>query len=550
MAQMTGAQALIRSLAREGVEVVFALPGAQIMEAFNALYDEPSIRLVVVRHEQSAAYMADGYARTTGRPGVAMVVPGPGALNATAALGTAFATSSPVLLISGQIESYNLGVNRGALHEVGEQLDVFKHLTKWCARTTESAEIPGLVHKAMEQLTSGRPRPVEIEIPWDVLPVQAEVELLEQEVLPKTRPEPGAVKEAAELLAHAQRPLIWAGGGAREADLSRALLELAQALNAPVITTAQGKGAIPEDNPLSLGADYYGHGPGHHVLPQADVILAVGTRLHMVPPVDWSPQPHQKLIQIDVDPEEVGRNIQPTIGMAADGRLGLLDLLAELGGRTRSSRWTQAEVDAIKAATRDEIQSMAPLQVEIIKTLREELDDDAIMVAGTTEIGYWSHLAFPVLSPRSYLTSGYFATLGFAFPTALGAKVGNPNRQVVATSGDGGFGYASSELATAVQEGLNVVTIVFNNESFGASYADQESRFGGRVIGTRIHNPDFAKLAESYGAVGVKVPNHQELGPALRDALKANKPVLIEVPIPNLVPPFQIPPPGVVRRSS
>ena len=178
------------------------------------------------------------------------------------------------------------------------------------------------------------------------------------------------------------------------------------------------------------------------------------------------------------------------------------------------------------------------------------MDDDAIMVAGTTDIGYWSHLAFPVLKPRSYLTSSYFATLGFAFPTALGAKVGNPNRQVVATSGDGGFGFASSELATAVQEGLNVVTIVFNNEAFGASYADQENRFGGRIVGTRIHNPDFAKLAESYGAIGVKLSGHQELGPALRDALKESGPVLIEVPIPNLVPPFQIPPQGVVRRSS
>ena len=455
-----------------------------------------------------------------------------------------------MLLISGQIESYNLGVNRGALHEVGEQLDVFKHLTKWCERTTESTEIPGLVHKAMEQLTTGRPRPVEIEIPWDVLPVQADVELLEQEVHPKTGPEPGAVKEAADALAHAQRPLIWAGGGAREADLSRELLELAQALNAPVITTAQGKGAIPEDNPLSLGAYYNGHGPGHQAVPQADVILAVGSRLHMVPPVDWSSQPHQKLIQIDADPEEVGRNIQPTNGMAADGRLALQDLLAELGGRTHSSQWTQSDIDAIRDTTKGEIEAMAPLQVEIIKTLREELDDDAVMVAGTTEIGYWSHLAFPVLKPRSYLTSGYFATLGFAFPTALGAKVGNPHRQVVATSGDGGFGYASSDLATAVQEGLNVVTIVFNNESFGASYADQEHRFGGRVIGTRIHNPDFAKLAESYGALGVKLSGHQELGPALRDALKAERPALIEVPIPNLVPPFQISPPGIIRRSS
>ncbi|MQG10428.1 MAG: thiamine pyrophosphate-binding protein [SAR202 cluster bacterium] len=549
MAQMTGAQALTRSLVREGVEVVFALPGVQIMEAFNALYDEPSIRLVLVRHEQSAAYMADGYSRTTGKPGVAMVVPGPGALNATAAVGTAFASSSPIMLISGQIESFNLGVNRGALHEIGEQLDVFKHLTKWCARTTESSEIPNLVHQAMEQLTTGRPRPVEIEIPWDILPDQTEIRLFEKEIHPKTRPEPGAVREAADALAHAERPLIWAGGGAREADLSHELLELAQALNAPVITTPEGKGSFPEDNPLSLGTIYNGHGPGHHAVPQADVILAIGSRMHMVPPVDWSPQSHQKLIQIDADPEEVGRNIPVTTGMAADGRLALQDLLAELGGKTRASRWTQGDIDTIRDATMAEIQAIAPLQVEIINTIRQELDDDAIMVAGTTEIGYWSHLAFPALSPRSYLTSSYFATLGYAFPTALGAKIGNPYRQVVATSGDGGFGYASSELATAVQEGINVVTIVFNNESFGASYADQENRYKARFIGTQIHNPNYAKLAESYGALGTKVSGPQELGPALRDALKADRPALIEVPIPNLVPPFQISPPGIIKRS-
>jgi acetolactate synthase-1/2/3 large subunit len=529
--------------------VVFALPGVQIMEAFNALYDEPSIRLVLVRHEQSAAYMADGYSRTTGKPGVAMVVPGPGALNATAAVGTAFASSSPIMLISGQIESFNLGVNRGALHEIGEQLDVFKHLTKWCARTTESSEIPNLVHQAMEQLTTGRPRPVEIEIPWDILPDQTEIRLFEKEIHPKTRPEPGAVREAADALAHAERPLIWAGGGAREADLSHELLELAQALNAPVITTPEGKGSFPEDNPLSLGTIYNGHGPGHHAVPQADVILAIGSRMHMVPPVDWGPQPHQKLIQIDADPEEVGRNIPVTTGMAADGRLALQDLLAELGGKTRASQWTPGDIDTIRDATRAEIQAIAPLQVEIINTIRQELDDDAIMVAGTTEIGYWSHLAFPALSPRSYLTSSYFATLGYAFPTALGAKIGNPYRQVVATSGDGGFGYASSELATAVQEGINVVTIVFNNESFGASYADQENRYKARFIGTQIHNPDYAKLAESYGALGTKVSGPQELGPALRDALKADRPALIEVPIPNLVPPFQISPPGIIKRS-
>ena len=212
--------------------------------------------------------------------------------------------------------------------------------------------------------------------------------------------------------------------------------------------------------------------------------------------------------------------MEPTVGMAADGKLALRDLLAELGGSTRASQWTAAELAAIKDRAYQEIKDLAPSKLRSLSPSAQELDDDAIVVSGTTEIGYWSHLAFPVYSPRSYITSGYFATLGFAFPTALGAKVGNPGRQVVATIGDGGFGYATSELATAVQEGINSVTLVFNNESLGASFADQQGRFGGRVIGTRLHNPDFVKLAEAYGAQGIKLAGHRDLGPALRDALK------------------------------
>jgi acetolactate synthase I/II/III large subunit len=388
---------------------------------------------------------------------------------------------------------------------------------------------------------------VEIEVPWDVLPATADAELLEREVFPKQPPEPAQIKEAVELLAHAQYPLIWAGGGAREAGLSSELLELAQAINAPVITTAEGKGAITEDSPLYLGSFYYGHGPGHLALPQADVILAIGSRLHLVPRVPCTIQPHQKLIQIDADSEEVGRNFPAAVGITADGRLALQKLLAELGGKTCSSHWTQGEVASIRQQTYEEIKQMAPLQVEIIETMRRELEDDAILVSGTTEIGYWSHLAFPVLKPRSYITSGYFATLGYAFPTALGAKVGNPHRQVVATSGDGGFMYASSELATAVQEGINTVTLVFNNGMLGASHSDQERRYNGRIIGTELHNPDFARLAEVYGAMGVKLSSHQELGDALRTALRAQRPVVIEIPIPNLRPPFQIPPYGLAE---
>ncbi len=550
MLVMSGAQALVRSLARHGVEVVFGLPGVQIMDVFDALYDEPGIRMVLTRHEQATTYMADGYARTTGKPGVALVVPGPGALNATAGLGTAYATSSPVLLVSGQIESYNLGKNRGALHEIGEQLDVFKHLTKWCGRSDKVNEIPGMVRNAFQEMSSGRPRPVEIEIPWDVLSMTDETELPEPEGPVKQQPEPALIREAAQLLAGASRPLIWAGGGTRDAAVSSELMDLAEALNSPVITTPEGKGAIPENSPLSLGSFYYAHGPGHIALPQADVILAVGSRMMFTPNVPWGIQPHQRVVQIDADPEELGRNIPATVGIAADARLGVQALLAELGGRTRVSQWTETEITAIRRQADLEIREMAPLQVEIIETIRHELDDDAIMVAGTTDIGYWSHLAYPVLAPRSYLTSSYFATLGYAFPTALGAKVGNPGRQVVATTGDGGFGYASGELATAVQEGINVVTLVFNNEMLGASHHDQQQRFGGRVIGTRLHNPDFAQLAEAYGAVGVRLDSHEGLGDALRDALRANLPVVIEVPIPNLPPPFQIAPRGLENIGS
>ena len=246
MPKMNGAQALVGSLASNGVEVVFALPGVQIMDAFDAFYHEPRIRLVLARHEQAVAYMADGYARTTGKPGVGLVVPGPGVLNATAALGTAYATSSPVLLVSRQIESCNLGKNHGALHEIGESFDVFQQLTKWCDRASNVEDIPGMVQTAMEKLSTGRPRPVVIEIPWDLLPGKGDIELAELEDFAKTAPDKAEIRKAAAHLAQARNPVIWAGGGAREADLSNELLELARSLNAPVITTPEGRGPYPK----------------------------------------------------------------------------------------------------------------------------------------------------------------------------------------------------------------------------------------------------------------------------------------------------------------
>lgn len=550
MPRMTGAEALVGSLVREGVEVVFALPGVQIMHIFDALSKEPSIRLVTVRHEQGTTYMAMGYARTTGKVGVALVVPGPGALNASAGLGTAYASSLPVMLISGQMERSALGKYRGALHEVQDQLDVFRPITKSAERILEVDQIPDAVHRGMTIAASGRQRPTEIEIPWDVLPQSDDVELPERAIITPAQPDPAAARDAAQVLAEARNPIIWAGGGVINADASEELTKLAQLLGAPVVTTPEGKGAIAEDQPLSVGAFYSGHGAAYHAMTKADVILAVGSRLHLTPSVPWAFTPEQKLVQIDADPDEVGRNHDVVVGIAADARTGLAALVEELEGRTCASRWTPQDVDAIRDATKEDIRRMAPLQVEMGHVIRQELDDDAIIVGGITNVAYWCHLSFPVLKPRSYVTSSYFATLGYAFPTAVGAKIGNPDKQVVALCGDGGFMFGIPDLATAVQEGANLVALVFNNGAFGASRMDQGTRFQGRYYGTTVHNPDFVKMAESFGAYGMKVDDPStDLRGVLREALTKDGPVVVDVTMPDLNPPFQIPPHGTNRAA-
>lgn len=544
MPQMTTAQALVRSLVREGVEVVFGLPGVQIMDVYDAFYHEPGIRLITTRHEQTAAYMADGYSRSTGKIGAALVVPGPGLLNAAAGIGTAYASSSPVMLLVGQVESYNIGKGAGAVHEVVDQLDVVKNITKWRSTIMEPSEAPEAVHEAMKQLQTGRPRPVALEVPSDVLAQSADVDLLEPEVVAKQGPTADAVESALDILSRAERPIIWAGGGINLAGANDELTRLAEALNAAVIVTAEGKGAIAENHPNYVGPYYYSHGPGHRVVPEGDAILAVGTRLHFFNPVSWSFKSDQPIIHVDADPEELGRNWPEEVSICADAKLALQALLDGIERRGSKSQWTAEEIAHQRALDYHDTTAKAPNQVRIIESIRAELEDDAVLISGISSIGYWSHLAFPVLAPRSYLNTSYFATLGYAFPTGLGAKVGNPDRQVVVVTGDGGFMYGLPDLATAVQEGINTVTVVFNDGALGASLRDQQVRYKGREIGTRLQNPDFAATAEAFGAVGVRLEHYDQLGQALGDALKLNKPVIIDCPIESWTPPFQIAPPG------
>ena len=537
MAEMTGAQALVRQLRSEGVDTVFALPGVQMMEAIDAVYEQGNaMRMIHTRHEQATTYMADGYARVTGDVGVAMVVPGPGALNATAGLGTAFAASSPVLLISGQINSAALGKNRGELHEVDDQLDIFRPITKWAHRVTRVEEIPAAVHEAFRHLRTGRPRPVELEVPPDTLAATDQAEIIGREDWPRAAPDPSNIERAAALLGAAGRTAIIAGGGVISADASAELIAVAERLQAPVMLTQSSKGAIPDEHPLCLAVNYYVPGPVKELLAGCDAILAVGTRLHVRDDGDLTLPP---LVHIDIDPSELGKSFATDVGIEADAKAGLarlLDALKDLDGEPAPRG---AEVAAWRTAFMDDLRDMIPLQTDMIDTLRAGLDDDAIVVSGVTNIGYWSNVCYPVRQPRSYITSSYFGTLGFAFPTALGAKVACPDRQVVALCGDGGFMYAAQELSTAMRYGINAVAVVFNNNAYGASRWDQTHRFGERFIATDLHNPDFLTFADSFGAVGLRT-DPAGLGAALKQAIAADAPVLLEVEVPVMMPPFQI----------
>jgi acetolactate synthase-1/2/3 large subunit len=523
MRRMTGGQALVASLRREGVRVVFGLPGVQLYGAMAALRDEPGIRFVATRHEQATTYMADGYARAGGGIGVALVVPGPGLLNASAGLSTAYSASSPVLVVAGQIPKGKIGLNIGLLHEVNDQLDAIAPITKWQHRVLEVAEIPAAIREAARQLRTGRPRPVVVDIPPETLEDEGEVTLLDPAPAERPPAAPAELERAIGLLVSARDPVIVAGGGVNLGGAHDALRAVAEHLQAAVVMTAEGKGALSDASDLSLGAALWSGSPVRLHLDRADVVLAVGTRLATVPL-----QPAQQVIQIDVDPEEIGRNHPGTHGLVGDARATLERLADRLraAGPARPSR--RAEREAVRAATAaaDDQEPQASIQ----RSLRAGTPPGAILVGDMTQIGYHSRPFWPVYEPRTYLTSSYSGNLGYGFPTALGAKVACPDRPVVAVCGDGGFLFNSQELSTAVRHAIGVVVVVFNDDAYGNVARDLDEAWGGS-IGADLANPDFVRLAEAYGVTALRAKEPTDVGDLVREAIALERPVLIEVPV-------------------
>ncbi|MCL4498959.1 MAG: thiamine pyrophosphate-binding protein [Chloroflexi bacterium] len=531
---MTGGQALVRSLHQEGIEVIFGLPGIQLDWAFDALYEERDhIRVYHTRHEQATAYMADGYARTTGRIGTCLVVPGPGLLNATAGLATAYACSSPVLCLTGQINSDLIGLGRGVLHEIPNQLRMVGSVTKWAVQATHPTEIPRLVREAARQLRSGRPRPVELEIPPDVLQQKADVSLLASAGVEPTPGDPDLIERAARALGQAHNPVIFSGGGVLSGDAWHELQVLADMLQAPVFMSDSGRGALSDRSHLAQPPAAM-----LELLPSADVIFAIGTRFVQSTTPLWPTDSGRVCIQLDVDPSEIGRNLKPTLGIVGDAKRGLAALIERTARHNRARPSRQDELVAIKKRWEAEINAVEP-QASLARAIRAELPDDGILVGESTQVGYWAHIGFPVFEPRTYLTSGYQGTLGYGFATALGAQVGNPAKKVVSINGDGGFMYNVQELSTMARHNINVVTVIFEDGAFGNVRRIQQQSFGGRTIASDLLNPDFVKLADSFGIRGIRANGPKDLQSAVREALRADAPALIVVPVGEMrgVPP-------------
>jgi len=533
MTKLSGGEALVKSLLANGVETIFGLPGGQTYHFFDAVQKEGNaLSLFNCRHEQAAAYMAYGYARSTGKVGVYCVVPGPGVLNTTAALATAYGTNTPVLCITGQIPSTAIGRGIGYLHEIPDQLGILQRLTKWAERVQHPSLAPQLVNEAFKRLHSGRPRPVALEMAPDMMELSCDVELLGNAPSP-TPPsaDPQLIERAAAILVKARRPLIMIGSGAVDAGVE--LLELAQLLQAPVASFWNAKGIIDDRHFLSVS-----YPAGHRLWADADAVLAVGTRLKF-PLMYWGCDDALPIIRVDIDAAEIDRIATPTVGINADAQTAVKQLISAVDrlGMRRPSR--ERELRALKATLRVEMQQTIGPLLEILDVIRQELPDDGFLVDEITQVGYASWYAFPTYQARHFISSAYQGNLGYGYATALGVQIGNPDKKVVALGGDGGFMYAVQEMATAVRYGLNVVVIVFNNNSYANVKRDQIEKLGGRVIGSDLTNPNFVKLAESFGAAGYRCETPAQLTSALRDAFTQRGPALIEMPVRELPNPWQ-----------
>jgi len=527
---MTGAQILIECLKREGVEVMFGYPGGQVLPIFDKLYDAP-IRFILTRHEQGAAHAAEGYARATGKVGVCLATSGPGATNLTTGIANAYMDSIPMVAITGQVRSYLIG--NDAFQEA-DVTGITRPITKHNYLVKETADLAKVVREAFYIASTGRPGPVLIDIPSDMQ--QKDVEFVWPETVeirgykPTLFGHPGQIKKATKLISQAKKPIIYAGGGVISSGANLELREFAEKIQAPVTLTLMGLGGFPGDHPLFLGMlGMHGTAYANHAIMGSDLIIAVGARFddRVTGKLDAF-APHAKIIHIDIDPSSISKNVKVDIPIVGDVKNVLGQLLEEIKKGPDTSDWVKT-VEGFKKKYPLIYKGKEKISPQyIIEQICEATKSDAII---TTEVGQnqmWAAQWYKYLHPRSFISSGGLGTMGFGFPAAMGAKTGCPDKQVFDIAGDGSIQMNIQELATCVCNKIHVKVAILNNGYLGMVRQWQELFYKRRYSYTCLHNPDFVKVAEAYGAVGIRVTKNEDVRPAIDKAIATDNVVFMD----------------------
>ena len=526
MQGVTCGEAVMRLLAAYDVDTVFGMAGTMTLELYRGLASA-GIRHVQCRNEQGASFMADGYARATGKPGICTIIGGPGVTNAATGIAQAYCDSQPMLVISGASPAPTLGKGWGAIHELNDQAAVTAGFTAFSAMIRYPDEVPELIARAYAVFRASRPRPVHLSLPRDVLPLPVEADWTARRTPSMPVPDPSTIEEAAQRLAQARRPLIFVGGGA--VGTRTALTDIAERIGAPVLSTNAGKGILPHSHPLSLGCSILQRA-SQQALADADVVLLVGSEVaagdHFLTRLEISGD----IIRIDIDPTELTSMYSAAVPIQADARAALPALSAALSGRKPSAEPSQGEsrVRDILARNAAEMTELERLHARLWKTLRSALPIDTIVMGDATQIVYTGSFAMPMEMERCWYYSGNYCALGFALPMAIGAKIGAPHRPVIAVAGDGGIMFTVNELATAAEEHLALPVIVWNNDALKAIADGMDERRIPR-IGVEPRSPDFVRLAESLGCRALRATSAAHLGQSVSEALGADRPTVIEV---------------------
>ncbi|MET0444807.1 MAG: thiamine pyrophosphate-dependent enzyme [Pseudorhodoplanes sp.] len=522
--RMTTGEAVVSSLLAHGIDTVYALPGVHNDHFFDALYKAQNrVRVVHTRHEQGSAYMALGAALATGKPQAYCVVPGPGLLNTGAALLTAYSMNAPVLALIGQIPQNGIRRDLGHLHEIRDQAGIIERLVDHSALIPRAADAPRLVAAAVQSLFTGRPGPAALECAMDVWgrsePVRpmAPLDVFEPPI------DDEAITAAAKLLGAAKNPIIICGGGAQ--DASSEVTRLSAMLQAPVAGFRRGRGVLDSRDPLSVTLPL-----ANDLWREVDVAISVGSRMFFQLN-NWGVDKDIKLIRVDADPDEADRSVKANVSLVGDSALVLRKLLAALPAHNMKRKSRKPEMEERQAKLLKRLEKLGP-QLAILEAIRAELPEDGIFVDEVTQIGFAARLAMPFYKPRTFISPGYQDNLGWGFATALGVQDARRDVPVLSISGDGGFLYTASELASAVRHKIPLVTVVFNNNAFGNVKLIQQDWYGGRTIASDLTNPDFVKLAEAFGVEAERVETPAQLRSALRRGFKRRGgPTLIEMPV-------------------